>query len=83
MVSYADEPQLLHAYIHNKKKSQMNVGPLRLPCGQLMYNSHGMANISVNSFASMFESRVSVASVILLTHGSVFESRVSVALILR
>ena len=42
MVIYADEPKLFHAYICNKKKDRMAVGPIRLPCGQLVDDSrHG------------------------------------------
>ena len=58
MVSYADQPKLLHAYIHNKKCQVA----LWLLCGQLVDDSCGMANILVDPFTSVFEIHVPPAS---------------------
>jgi hypothetical protein len=51
---YKDAPKLFHAYIRKKKKGRIGVGPLRLPCGQLVDTPAEMAELLVSTFASVF-----------------------------
>ena len=51
---YADEPMLFHSYIWYKKRGRMAVGPLKLPCGNLVNCSYEMAKLLVDTVSSVF-----------------------------
>ena len=50
----ADERKLFHSYIRHKKRGRMAVGPLKIPCGNLVNGSYGMAELLVDTFSSVF-----------------------------
>ena len=54
MERYTDEPKLFHSYIWHKKRGRMAVGPLKLPCGNLVNGSYEMAKLLVDTFSSAF-----------------------------
>ena len=54
--NYAETPKLFYSYIRRKKKGCMSVGPLRLPCGQLVDRPRHVAELFADTYTLAFAS---------------------------